>query len=228
MMSLIAPIEAIRNQALQATPAAPGSQTLDKEAFLRLLVTQLRYQDPTNPLDSREFAVQLAQFSTVEQLIEINKALTAQNDAYGALAQGIHNSVAAGLVGKVIEAEGSRIRWTGEQAAAFRFVLDGNAQQVSVQIRNESGQLVRTIQLGPQAAGEHELSWDGRDDSGKSLPAGTYILEVTATNAEGDPIAARTMVRGRVDRVTFGPEGILLWIGTYAIPLQNVRGVTSA
>jgi len=228
-MSLLAPIEAIREQVLQAaaTPA-PTSQTLDKEAFLRLLVTQLRYQDPTNPLDSREFAVQLAQFSTVEQLIEINKALTAQNNAYSALAQGIHNSVAAGLIGKMVEAEGSRISWKGEQAVPFWLVLDGSAQQVTVQIRNEAGEVVRTMQLGPKAAGEHELSWDGRDNTGKPLPAGTYILEVRASDIEGKPIAARTFVQGFVDRVTFGPEGILLWIGTYAIPMQHVRGVRSA
>ncbi|WP_243663294.1 flagellar hook assembly protein FlgD [Rhodothermus marinus] len=169
MPSLIAPIDEIRQQALQSTPSAPAppSQELDKEAFLRLLVTQLRYQDPINPLDSREFAAQLAQFSTVEQLIGINETLAAQSDAYAALAQGIHNSVAAGLVGKVIEAEGDRLTWGGEDPVPFRIELGDAAQQVSIQIRNEAGEVVRTIFLSPKAAGEHAVEWDGKKRCGR-------------------------------------------------------------
>ncbi|ACY47680.1 flagellar hook assembly protein FlgD [Rhodothermus marinus] len=229
MPSLIAPIDEIRQQALQSTPSAPAppSQELDKEAFLRLLVTQLRYQDPINPLDSREFAAQLAQFSTVEQLIGINETLAAQSDAYAALAQGIHNSVAAGLVGKVIEAEGDRLTWGGEDPVPFRIELGDAAQQVSIQIRNEAGEVVRTIFLGSKAAGEHAVEWDGKNDAGEALPAGTYTIEVLATDADGDPVAARSFVRGRVTRVTFGPEGILLWIGDRSVPMQSVRGVES-
>lgn len=229
MPSLIAPIDEVRQQALQNTPSvpAPPSQELDKEAFLRLLVTQLRYQDPINPLDSREFAAQLAQFSTVEQLISINETLAAQSSAYAALAQGIHNSVAASLVGKFIEAEGNQLAWGGEDTVPFRIELSEAAHQVSVQIRNEAGEVVRTISLGPRAAGEHALEWDGRNNAGERLPSGTYTIEVLATNAHGKAVPARSFVHGCVTRVTFGPEGILLWIGNWSVPMQSVRGVTS-
>ncbi|SHL01461.1 flagellar hook assembly protein FlgD [Rhodothermus profundi] len=229
MPSLIAPIDEIRQQALQGTPGAPSppSQELDREAFLRLLVTQLRYQDPINPLDSREFAAQLAQFTTVEQLIGINETLTAQTDAYNALAQGIHNSVAASLVGKVIEAEGNQLTWSGKDTVPFRIELGDAARQVSIQIRNEAGEVVRTLYLGSRTAGEHAVEWDGRNDAGELLPAGTYTIEVLATDANGDTVTARSFVRGRVTRVTFGPEGILLWIGDRSVPMQAVRGVES-
>ncbi len=229
MPSLIASIDEIRQQAQQYTPGtpAPPDQELDREAFLRLLVTQLRYQDPINPMDSREFAAQLAQFTTVEQLISINETLAAQTDAYGALAQGIQNSVAAGLVGKVIEAEGDQLTWGGKEPVAFRIELSDAAQQVSIQIRNEAGEVVRTLYLGPRAAGEYDVEWDGRNEAGETLPAGTYTIEVLAADSDGETVAARSFVRGRVTRVTFGPEGILLWIGDRSVPMQSVRGVES-
>lgn len=210
------------------TPAvmqAAGSKTMGKDEFLRLLVTQLSNQDPMNPLDGHDFAAQLAQFSSVEQLIHINEVLDGQADAQSLLAQNINSGVAAGLIGKQVEAEGNRFGYTGDGAVPLRFSTEAAASSVEITIRNEHGSVIRTLQRGGLGAGEHELSWDGTDGENSRLPAGTYTFEVHAADADGGVVAASPWLRGRVDRVSFGGDGIRLWIGDTAVPMGAVRTV---
>ncbi len=215
------------------TPASPlsahtatGSQTLGKEEFLRLLVTQLRNQDPMNPLDGQQFAAQLAQFSTVEQLTNLNKTVADQADLQGLLAQSINSGVAAGLIGKRIEAEGNLINWGGSGEAPVRFELASAAAETTVEIRDSAGAVVRTFTLGSLEKGEHnDLQWDGKNDAGAAMPAGAYTVKISATDTAGDPVQASTLTQGVVDRVSFGAGGILLWIGSLSIPMSSVRGV---
>lgn len=209
-----------------AATKAAGSQEMGKEEFLRLLVTQLSNQDPLNPMEGQEFAAQLAQFTSVEQLVNIGKSLDVQGEMQGLLAQGINSGVAAGLIGK--EVVGGTDTFTLGEAGdvPLGFTLGGAATNVTVTVRNAAGEVVRTIEEGSFAGGEHTVSWNGTGDDGERLGEGLYTFEVTATDANEASVEASPLVRGRVDRVSFGADGIRLWLGGSSMPLSTVRSVS--
>ena len=78
---------------------------------------------------------------------------------------------------------------------------------------------------GSKGEGEHQFNWDGKDADGNDVADGKYTLEINATDANGDDVASRSFMRGEVDRVTFGPEGILVWVGQTSVALGNIRSV---
>lgn len=203
----------------------PQHSPMGKEEFLRLLVTQLSHQDPLNPMDGQEFAAQLAQFSSVEQLLNIQQTLVENGELNGMLAQGINSGVASGLIGRDIEAETNTLYWDGGGATAAHVDLSGTAASVKVVIRDESGGIIQTLDLGPREAGKHEIEWNGRDGNGASVPKGAYQMELVAEDAAGDAVAGTTLVSGRVDRVTFGQDGIKLWIADLGLAMSHVRSV---
>jgi flagellar basal-body rod modification protein FlgD len=221
-------INGLAGIAPEQAPASTPRSDMGKEEFLRLLVTQLSNQDPLNPLDGQEFAAQLAHFTSVEQLLNIQQTLVANGELNSMLAQGINSGVASGLIGRVIEADGAQIVWDGASAAGSGFELDGAATEVTVTVRDASGNVVRTLTLGPTESGRHALDWDGRDDNGAIVPKGAYRMDVAAKDGEGSNIAAQTFLSGRVDRVTFGQDGIKLWIGDLAVAMGRVRSVAES
>ncbi len=213
------------------TPAAPeksaltGSSKMGRDEFLRLLVTQLRNQDPMNPLQGHEFAAQLAQFSTVEELLNIQESLAESAEATNMLSQSVNNGMATSLIGKMIEAEGNGIELTEGSGASLRFQLQSDAINVVVRVRDASGNTLRTFEQGTQTAGMHEINWDGLDTNGKKAPPGQYSFDIHAYDANGETVETRSFMQGRVSRVTFGADGVLLWVGRSSVPMSHVRGV---
>lgn len=210
-----------------STSLGTGSEVLGKDEFLQLLVTQLSNQDPLNPLDGQEFAAQLAQFSTVEQLVNINDTLGVNNTNIDLLSQSTNAGIAAGLIGQTIEAEGNAVNWSGEGDVPLSFDLGAAAASVTVTILDEAGNVVRTLDVGAMGEGEQTVDWDGTNTDGAAVEQGVYTFEVAATNADGEAVEATSVTRGTVDRVTFGLDGILLWLGDVPVPLELVSGVES-
>ncbi len=218
---------------------------MDRDAFLTLLVTQLSNQDPMNPQEGHEFAAQLAQFSSVEQLGLISETLGAHTQLLGALgatldATGAQQeamaqaltargdlAAAAGLVGQTVEAVGDHAVWNGTDPVALGFELPEPASSVRVVVRNEAGEAVRTLDLGHLGSGRHLPGWDGLDDGGAPVPEGTYTFSVEAEGSDGEDVEATTFTRGHVDRVTIEPDGITLWLGGLAVPMADLLGVAS-
>lgn len=205
----------------------PGD-VLAQEDFLLLLVTQLSNQDPLNPMDGQEFAAQLAQFSSLEQLIGIGDQLTDNNTVSGLLAQSMNSGVAAGLIGKEVEAEGHDIIVSDGKTSEISYELGEAASNISIEIKDASGQLIRTIDVGQRSQGEHEFKWDGKDAEGNDVANGKYTIDLKATDSDGNDVNSRSFMKGKADRITFGPEGILVWIGQTSIPLGSVRSVGSS
>lgn len=227
-------------------PPAPGtrrSADLDRNAFLRLLVAQLSNQDPLSPHSGHEFAAQLAQFSSVEQLTQIGATLSQHSKQLAALAESaaqaaaqqaalagqLHErttlSTATALIGRVVEATGRHTVWDGREPAALAFALPRPAAEVTVTVRDAHGRVVRTFEAGHAAAGTQTVAWDGRDDAGAPLPPGAYTFSIAARDAQGRDIPATTFTRGRVERITIDTDGARLWIGPLAVPLTDVRSV---
>jgi flagellar basal-body rod modification protein FlgD len=209
---------------LGATPAQKKSQ-LGQDDFLRLMVTQLKNQDPLKPLESTEFLSQLAQFSTVSGVESLNTS-------FGTLASSLNSNQAlqaSGLVGNRVLAPGNSamLGVTGDLEGAVD--LPSSASAVAVDIIDASGATVRTINLGPQDLGLVHFNWDGNNAAGQRAAAGKYTLSAHA-NIAGGTEAVSALGVARVDSVTLnGADGLILNLaGLGPLPFGQVRQILSA
>ncbi len=178
----------------QATQQAASSAAnlLDMNSFLTMFTTQLKYQDPTNPMESHELAAQLAQFSSVEKLSSIQKSMTELQSYLMAM----HNAQMIQAIGKEITGAGNVIQVSGDGVTKACFQLGLGAVQATARILSQSGETVRTLSLGELTAGEHELQWDGKNDAGQSVAAGIYTFEINAIGSDGKSLDVETSVTG--------------------------------
>jgi flagellar basal-body rod modification protein FlgD len=182
------------------TEAAGGGKALGQDAFLKLLVAQLKNQDPLNPQDNYEFVAQLAQFSSLEQSVGINDRL----DQLALQNQGLQNSQVVSLVGKEATVKGNIVALKGQgQPVSISFKLDGAAKNASVVIRDQLGRTVRTLEVGARAAGNVTVAWNGQSDSGLPQPAGPYQVTVTAKSEEDLPVTLTQQSSGTIRSVSF-------------------------
>ncbi len=199
--------------------------TTTKDDFLKLLVVQLQNQDPMNPADNQEFSAQLAQFSSLEQLTEMNDTLTKNLESTTALGKFINNSVAAGFIGREINAVGDQVLFDGENETPIQFHLDSTSTETTVHITDSSGADVRTIELGGQPSGGSEITWDGKSDAGDTCNSGIYYVKIEATDSEGQSIEATTFMSGRVTGVRYVENQPYLMLGEKMVSLENVFDV---
>jgi len=177
-----------------AIQSSLGTNEVTFDTFLKLLVTQLKNQDPLNPLEGTEFTGQIAQFSSLEQQINTNtylKDLVEQRDY-------AQQTVAAGYIGKEILGAGDEFTKGADGEVSFGYSLEKTAANVEISIVNtETGKVVETINADP-TAGSHMLSWDGKDDDGNAQPAGTYRVLVKAQDKDGNVVASSALTYGTV------------------------------
>lgn len=177
-----------------------GSQ----EYFLQLLVAQLRNQDPLNPMDNAGMTSQIAQINTVQGIHDLNTSVAS-------LISGLGNSQAlqaAALVGHQVLAPGSILNLRDGSAVAG-IELPQAVDGISVTIRDGSGVVVRTLELGPQAAGILPFQWNGKADNGSAAVNGDYQFSISAT-AAGQKVVANALTLGTVGSVTPSEQGALL------------------
>jgi flagellar basal-body rod modification protein FlgD len=214
-------ITALRNQ---STPERQTGSTLGKDDFLRLLVTQLRHQDPLSPLDQNEFIAQTAQFNSLEQLQNIRSVLEAQqaSSAISSLVQ------AAGFVGREIQSHTASVTFDGSRPVNLPFTLTGEAAQVEVQILNSAGQVVRTIRTGSLGVGAQQVVWDGRGGGSSPLSPGSYSYRVTALDATGQKTNQAFAVSGVVGSVRMEDGQAVLMVNGQTVRLQDVMAILQA
>jgi flagellar basal-body rod modification protein FlgD len=207
-----------------AGAAANANETLGQTQFLELLVAQLQNQDPLNPADSTEFTAQLAQFSSLEQMTNMNSTLQRVEATLG----GNTNTQAVGYIGKDILAEGNSLRIDARGADPVRIHLSEDASVVYVNIYEKTGSLVRRIEAGAAEAGDHTVAWNGLGNSGGKLAGGTYYFEIQAAGADGREIGTQTYVQGTVSAVTYENNKAYLDVNGRQIALTDVLEVKSA
>lgn len=198
-----------------STTAAKSTSSLGQDAFLQLLVTQLQHQDPLNPMDDKEFVAELAQFSSLEQLTEINTGI--ENLATQGTQQQLLGAV--NFIGKTIEATGNAVSLSDAKASTVTFTLPADAETCLVNVLDTSGQVVRTVDLGATSAGTVEFVWDGKDYNGNDMDDGQYQAAMTATDAKGDLIKTSSTMTGTV-------QGITQANGTYYLNIGDGRNVS--
>ncbi|MDJ0941703.1 MAG: flagellar hook assembly protein FlgD [Woeseiaceae bacterium] len=201
-------------------PVDDGRGELGQEDFLTLMITQFQNQDPFEPMENGEFLGQLAQFSTVSGIEDLNSAFAQLS---GAL-RGEQALQASSLVGRTILAQADTAFYDGASPLGGAVEIGASATRIEVDITDANGALVRRIDLGEQQAGTIQFDWDGRLADGDAAPAGTYQLSarvIRGTETESVP----TYVRANVESVTlgqFGGDMTLNLTGGGRMPLDQV------
>ncbi|MES1974494.1 MAG: flagellar hook capping FlgD N-terminal domain-containing protein [Pseudomonadota bacterium] len=185
-----------------AAASSSGSTTLGQADFLKLMTAQLNNQDPFAPVDNTQMVAQMAQFSSLAGITDMNTTLKAISDKLG----GTSASDALSYVGKTVLTEGDTAyaRTSGGIAGAVE--LDGDATDVNVSITSADGQVLKTIQLGAQSKGTVSYDWDGTTDGGAAAGDGPFKVSVTAANA-GTTVASRNLVWAPVAAVSMPASG---------------------
>jgi flagellar basal-body rod modification protein FlgD len=179
--------------------SATGDTSLGKDDFLKILVAQLQAQDPLAPMEGQEFASQLAQFSSLEQLTNVNTNLESSQ----AFDLALSNNSSIALIGKTIDAPGNTVDLKSGEIETLSFSLNSDATDVRIDIYDSSGVKVSTADLGALNQGLREFVWNGTDASGSLLPAGNYTFNMTASDAVGNFVKAETFAAGLVTDVIF-------------------------
>ena len=202
--------------------APAGNSSLGKDDFLKILVAQLQAQDPLAPMEGQEFASQLAQFSSLEQLTNVNSNLEASQ----AIDLALSNSAALALIGKKVDAPGNTIDLKAGEVKTLNFSLDGDAAEVGIDIFNSTGAKVSTVNLGSQKSGLREYVWNGTDSSGALLPTGNYTFNITASDSARNFVSAKTFSAGLVTDVVFEEGKAFAMVNGQKLAVNEVSKVS--
>jgi flagellar basal-body rod modification protein FlgD len=196
---------------------------LGKTDFLTLLVTQLRYQDPLEPMQDQEFVAQLAQFSQLEQLENMSESLDTSIQVDYIMSQTIANTMATTLIGKKVVAEGANFDLIPGEDISLGYNLAADAASVNIKIFDDTGTLVKTVNLSDVSDGNSTYRWDGRNDNGSPLAAGNYTYEVSAVTLTGESITVENRVIGFVQAVKYlDGKAYLIVDGGYKVDLSTI------
>ena len=174
-------------------------------------------------MDNQQFAVQLATFNSLSQLIDIDNKLGSLQTA-----QGTNNQFnAASLIGKEVVTSGNTVSLQSGGATPINYQLAANAAKVVVNIQDSGGGIVRQLDAGQQNAGNQTVTWDGKDASGNALPSGVYTFAINASDINGKAVSASGQVQGLVTGVTLTGSDPVLELGNLQVPFSSVTSVRS-
>ena len=197
-----------------------GNKEMDKDAFFKLMMAQLKNQDPTNPLKNHEMAAQLAQFSTLEQMSNMNTTLKEMK----AGSKPIEEFQALNMIGKKVSGDSSKLaRNDVDKEHEFSFKLPQDAKTTEIKLMNAKGDIVREFNFNELKAGENKVVWNGETDDGRKAPAGNYSFQTDATGANGQKLQVKTDFEGVISGMSFSNEGPVLQIGKQTVRLKDIR-----
>jgi len=188
-------------------PVAKSTQ-VSSDMFLNLLVTQLKNQDPLSPTDNTAFVAQLAQFSSLEGINNLNENFTNVSDSMDVL----NNYGTANLIGKNVTVSGKSFNLQGSPVP-LGYELNAPADTVTLTVFDAGGHVAGTATSKDVPAGSHEFIWDGLDKDGAPLPEGEYEFSVTTGDGSGNDIPLDTYISGTVQGVDLSGAGANVVIG---------------
>ena len=205
--------------------APMGNSSLGKNEFLELLIAQLRNQDPLSPMEGTEFASQLAEFSSLEQLSNLNNSMTESIDANYYLTQSINNTMTATLIGKDVKLSTTNFEYKGQNEISLGYNLPVAARSVNIKIYNEEGALIKTIENAPTTSGNAKVSWDFTDNDGNTVPNTKYRFEVEAKNNKDEKMAIESFIWGKIDGVKFTGSGSKIIVNGVEYYLSDISEI---
>lgn len=179
-----------------------SSSSLGKDQFMNLMLAQLNNQDPLNPTDNTQFLAQLAQFSSLEQMQNLNTSV----NNFATQFRSQQALQASAMVGRSVVAQSSTATLGASGKISGYADLSNATDDLKVQILDSSGSLVKTMDLGQQSAGQVAFNWDGTDQSGNTMPPGTYAMNAIASTGSGSEQVS-TLISANVNSVSIGSDG---------------------
>lgn len=192
---------------------ASSTNSVGKDEFMKLLLAQLKNQDPLKPMDGTDFAAQLAQFSSLEQLKNLNSTLETQS--VNQMTLGYAQSV--NMIGKVAVANSGNTVTANGETAELNYNLGKDARSVTISILDKDGKLIKTWDESSKPAGMNSATWDC-----SGVEKGDYTYQVAATDSFGAPVTADTMTTGMVTAVHFRSNQILVTLNGQEVPLSDI------
>lgn len=199
-----------------AKPEKPREikKQLGKDDFMRIMITQMKYQDPSQPFKAEQFATELAQFTSVEQLQNLNQAvskLANQN-------QPLERMTMTNMIGKTVTVDRDRFAHLDNQADTLKYTLPKNAVSVKIAILSEAGEVMLEKDLGAQKKGENEFIWDGAKNNGLPVKAGNYMQRIVALDDRGQQLPTSGAMTVPVVGVSFEGQEPVFLVGDSARP----------
>lgn len=217
MISGISGLPFVEEESLYGTPE---EDKLGRDAFMKLFLAQMNHQDPLNPMDTTQFSAQLAQFSSLEQLFNVNENLES--------IKGIESSSSKyqvlDLIGKEIRADSDTLVLNNGNAAKGSFYVDQPAECI-VHILNEQGASIRDIYVGAVNAGNQDFEWDGFDSRGNLNTSGQYSYTVSAMSGSGNRISADKYIQGTVTGVNLDDVDPVVYINDTPLSMSQIINV---
>lgn len=216
-----ASVNSTNSTASASGTSSTSNSTLGQDAFLKMLVAQLKNQDPTNAQDPNQMVSEMATFSSLEAQQNTNSLLASIETQNAALYQ----AQSADLVGKTIEISSSNVNLSGGSAQiGVNLASAGNA---TLTIKNNLGQVVATLGPASLQAGDNTLTWNGQNGSGVKLPDGAYAVSVSAASSSGAAITASTTTTAAVTAVSFVNGQVMVTAGGNQYALSNVTQISN-
>ncbi|NBU21324.1 flagellar hook assembly protein FlgD [bacterium] len=202
-------------------------KTLGKDDFLRLMLSQMKNQDPTSPFKAEQMATEIAQFTSVEQLQNMNQNLTKLSQQNRPLEQ----MVMTGMIGKTVTVDRDRFPHAEGENDSLSFNLSKDSKSTVISVNNEAGEEVYKKDLGPQKNGLVSFTWDGKKNNGLPAKSGNYAIRVEAIDHHEQKIQINSLAQAKVIGVSFEGQDPILLIGDskhqQKISMRNIIRVES-
>jgi len=197
-----------------STISTTHSTTLDQSDFITILLAQLQYQDPNNPMDDKEMAAQLVQYSSLQMLTNINDNLktVVSNSNTDTVTSGVN------YIGKSIKSTGYNLTVNSGTVSTLYYSLGESVTDATANIYDSDGDILRSVSLGSKSSGDYTFVWDGKDTNGNVCKDGTYGVIIKANNAAGESVVVQSQISGVV-------TGVKNSSGTIYLELKDGRTV---
>lgn len=214
----------VQQTAASTAAAASGAVTKNavqetEERFLKLLVTQMRNQDPLNPMDNAEVTSQMAQLSTVSGINKLNDSLAGLSSLY----QSSQALQASSMIGRYVLAAGSELELQ-KGVSVGGIELEDPADKVTVTIKDAAGTVLDSVELGSQKAGVVNFGWDGITQDGTAAADGKYKFSIKAVQGDKE-VTAKPLALSTVGSVTLGAQGPVLNTGLGALSISQIKQI---
>ncbi len=211
----------LENLNISQRPQAKSGSEIGQEEFLKLMTAQMNNQDPMKPMTDGEFFTQIAQFSSVAGIQDLQ-------DSFSQVASALQSNQAlqaSTMVGRTVMIPSGEAVFNGEEPVSGKVSVTDATNALTINILDTSGQVVRTLFTGAQNPGAVDFSWDGRSDEGEVMSAGDYTIEAIAQTG-GENIQLATLLAEKVESVTLGSGGVMLDLASdRSVPLSGVKQV---
>ena len=205
---------------MNGTTSSTSAAKTSESTFLNLLVTQMKNQDPLNPMDNAQVTSQMAQLSTMSGIEKLNASFAALSSNM----QASQNLQAANMIGHGVMTAGNSLPLSSAKGI-YAVDLPQGADKVEVVIKDAAGATVRKLSLGALPAGVNDLTWDGKNDSGAAVADGTYTFDVAASSGE-KALDVTKLCFGMVNSVSSGSQGVKLTVsGVGEISMADVKQI---